>query len=393
MPGGDPPPSPPPVAIAADSKLAVEKAKTPEAGDSDEIQVARNGEAIGPYSRDKAKEHLLAGQLLPADWGWHDGMDEWKPLNEVLVLPIPPVLAAGATCPQCQAPVEAGQIICLGCGTRLRGKTPQSTKKKLVIQFVSFWLVVLPLVIGFLWLSWGKGPGLGLLFSYYLMFMFSITFYFFVLKSRHTGKVRGTELLEYLLEINTNKYFDLAGIIAFLIVSIVACWKLGNNYGGTDPGYFKFLKACKDNTFWTGAISSCLIGIFVILFRIIREHREGWMKYTWIAVLTGILAGSTAGFFFPAGGSSSASSDKEPISPLEQLQEPISPLEQLQLAKENIDKETAKKIRHLYEQMALGSIDMKTHATLTAQAKRNAEHKKKNLDEQLKKLEENVGKD
>jgi hypothetical protein len=79
MPGGDPPPSPPPVAIAADSKLAVEKAKTPEAGDSDEIQVTRNGEAIGPYSRDKAKEHLLAGQLLPTDWGWHDGMDEWKP--------------------------------------------------------------------------------------------------------------------------------------------------------------------------------------------------------------------------------------------------------------------------------------------------------------------------
>ncbi|MFP6872733.1 MAG: GYF domain-containing protein [Verrucomicrobiales bacterium] len=60
-----------------------------EPGDPDKISVTRKGEAIGPYSRDKAKEYFTAGQLLPTDWGWHDGMDEWKPLWEVLGMEVP----------------------------------------------------------------------------------------------------------------------------------------------------------------------------------------------------------------------------------------------------------------------------------------------------------------
>ena len=61
-----------------------------EEDDPDKIHVTRKGEPIGPYSREKAKEHFLAGTLLPTDWGWHDGMGEdWKPLNEVLGLPAP----------------------------------------------------------------------------------------------------------------------------------------------------------------------------------------------------------------------------------------------------------------------------------------------------------------
>ena len=60
-----------------------------EEDDPDKIHVTRKGEPIGPYSREKAKEHFLAGTLLPTDWGWHDGMGEdWKPLNEVLGLPV-----------------------------------------------------------------------------------------------------------------------------------------------------------------------------------------------------------------------------------------------------------------------------------------------------------------
>ena len=52
--------------------------------DPDKISVARKGELIGLYSREKAKEYFASGQLLPTDWGWHDGMREWKPLWEVL---------------------------------------------------------------------------------------------------------------------------------------------------------------------------------------------------------------------------------------------------------------------------------------------------------------------
>ena len=66
-----------------------EKPTDDEPGDPDKISVTRKGEPIGPYSRDKAKEYFAAGQLLPTDWGWHEGMDEWKPLYEVLGMEVP----------------------------------------------------------------------------------------------------------------------------------------------------------------------------------------------------------------------------------------------------------------------------------------------------------------
>ena len=68
-----------------------------EKDDPDKIHVTRKGEAIGPYPREKAKQYFIAGTLLPTDWGWHDGMGEdWKPLNEVLELPLPAGAGGGA---------------------------------------------------------------------------------------------------------------------------------------------------------------------------------------------------------------------------------------------------------------------------------------------------------
>jgi len=83
-----PPPPPKPAASAPKSQLAGSKIEK-EKDDSDKIHVTRKGELIGSYSREKAKEYFIAGTLLPTDWGWHDGMGEgWKPLNEVLELPV-----------------------------------------------------------------------------------------------------------------------------------------------------------------------------------------------------------------------------------------------------------------------------------------------------------------
>jgi hypothetical protein len=57
---------------------------------SGKIRVMRNGEAIGPYSWDKAREYFITGQLLPTDVACADAAGEdWKPLNEVLGLPAP----------------------------------------------------------------------------------------------------------------------------------------------------------------------------------------------------------------------------------------------------------------------------------------------------------------
>jgi hypothetical protein len=72
---------PPPATPAGDSETA--------AGDADEIFITRKGQQIGPAPRTKAMELFTAGKLVPTDWGWHDGMDEWKPLYEVLGMEVP----------------------------------------------------------------------------------------------------------------------------------------------------------------------------------------------------------------------------------------------------------------------------------------------------------------
>jgi hypothetical protein len=105
QPPATPPPSPPPAGggtpkrtvagtAPAEEKPAEEKPEESEPDDPDKILVTRKGEPIGPYSREKAKEYFASGQLLPTDWGWHDGMDDWKPINEVLGMAAPAQTAA-----------------------------------------------------------------------------------------------------------------------------------------------------------------------------------------------------------------------------------------------------------------------------------------------------------
>lgn len=84
---------------AASEASAEKKPDDSEPDDPDKISVTRKGEPIGPYSREKAKEYFASGQLLPTDWGWHDGMDDWKPINVVLGMPVPGQAAAAVGTP------------------------------------------------------------------------------------------------------------------------------------------------------------------------------------------------------------------------------------------------------------------------------------------------------
>jgi uncharacterized membrane protein len=95
-------PAGPPKRQVAGGQPAEEKKEEPkegeEADDPDKIHVTRKGEPIGPYPRDKAREYFIEGTLLPTDWAWHDGMGEdWKPLNEVLELPLPAGAGSGGS--------------------------------------------------------------------------------------------------------------------------------------------------------------------------------------------------------------------------------------------------------------------------------------------------------
>ena len=109
-----------------------------------QVHIDRGGERFGPYSLEEVNAYLANGTLLPTDQAWEDGMADWVPIEQIPGVtlaggsappPPPPAPAAGASCPQCQAPVEASQVICMGCGTRLQGEPtmPKGSKKKLLI--------------------------------------------------------------------------------------------------------------------------------------------------------------------------------------------------------------------------------------------------------------------
>jgi len=51
-----------------------------------EIIVKRGEEQFGPFSLDQLKGHLESGTVMPEDWAWHDGLDDWVPAQSLVEL-------------------------------------------------------------------------------------------------------------------------------------------------------------------------------------------------------------------------------------------------------------------------------------------------------------------
>ena len=49
-----------------------------------EIKISRDGEEFGPYTIEQVNELLADGSLLPTDLAWHDPMDTWSELSQVV---------------------------------------------------------------------------------------------------------------------------------------------------------------------------------------------------------------------------------------------------------------------------------------------------------------------
>lgn len=51
-----------------------------------EFYFRKNGQTVGPFSVFRVRDMLEKGDLSPADIGWHEGMDEWLPLESIPAL-------------------------------------------------------------------------------------------------------------------------------------------------------------------------------------------------------------------------------------------------------------------------------------------------------------------
>lgn len=126
------------------------------------IRVNRNGQEIGPYTREKAMEYFTAGQLLPTDMAWDDTSSAWKPLNEVLGLPQvqPPVVFQQQPARPRKRPgapiSESTKLILMGAGVLL------------VLSIIARWVPFIANIMGIVCLF----GGLGLILGYQLVLLF-----------------------------------------------------------------------------------------------------------------------------------------------------------------------------------------------------------------------------
>ncbi len=134
-----------------------------------QVHVDRGGERFGPYNLEDVNAYLTNGTLLPTDQAWQDGMPDWVPITQIpgvtapggaAAPPPPPTPAAGAACPQCQAPVEASQVICMGCGTQLQGAPVAAKGGSKKALFISLGVAgVIGLAVGSYFLFFNKEDG------------------------------------------------------------------------------------------------------------------------------------------------------------------------------------------------------------------------------------------
>ncbi len=69
-----------------------------------EFYIARDGQQSGPFSEAEVRRKLAAGEVLPTDRGWREGMVEWMPLSTFSTViassaQVPAIAGTHAYCP------------------------------------------------------------------------------------------------------------------------------------------------------------------------------------------------------------------------------------------------------------------------------------------------------
>ena len=119
-----------------------------------DIYIARGQEQLGPYPLDQVQQLLDSGVLKPDDFAFHEGLDNWTPLTEVIAaqasdLPPLPAMPAPAA-PEPAAPVEpaAGTPPADPIAQPSASTAPDKPKKGVPIWLrILAWILVLGLIL------------------------------------------------------------------------------------------------------------------------------------------------------------------------------------------------------------------------------------------------------
>ena len=64
-----------------------------------QIFINRGGQQFGPFTLDQINQALAAGQLLPNDFAFYEGLEQWTPLSQIQGVVVPGAALAAAPAP------------------------------------------------------------------------------------------------------------------------------------------------------------------------------------------------------------------------------------------------------------------------------------------------------
>lgn len=140
----------------------------------DNIYVYHNNEQVGPFSEEKIRRYLDEGRIEPSTLGWVEGADDWRPVSEMLGLPVAqPVQTSQMSQPQPPQQQAVPQ------------NTPSNPKKLILASWIMIGTICLVALI----------PGFGFLTWLIAFPILLATFIMVILTLRKGSKLQGVSIL------------------------------------------------------------------------------------------------------------------------------------------------------------------------------------------------------
>jgi len=96
-----------------------------------QIHISRGEDSSGPFTLEQVRDYLAEGILLPDDLAWHEGLENWIPLSQLVAPPVAPQPVAAI--PAVPEPTQTVEPV---VAAPMAAPAKSSNKKLLVVGIV-----------------------------------------------------------------------------------------------------------------------------------------------------------------------------------------------------------------------------------------------------------------
>jgi len=114
-----------------------------------QIYINRDGQQFGPFSLDQVNQGLVEGQLLPNDFAFYEGLQQWTPLDQIQGVVIPGTVPAPIQAETVAVPVAEEEESAMVVEPVVTAGADYTSKRKKVIMIAGISVGVAIVVAGF----------------------------------------------------------------------------------------------------------------------------------------------------------------------------------------------------------------------------------------------------